>query len=116
MTILVPAKAGDVRDVRTIRLDDKVGDTTTPFDLTNASSVRALVRLKGTKAVLAGAVTDAVGGIVEIQLGIAPTDWLPARPKAGDWQFEVEVTFNDGTILTWPAYGYDTLEVFYDLD
>lgn len=95
-TILKRCHLGDVSDKRTLTLGGV-------DDLTAASSLRAHVYLreKDTTAELDVAILDANARTVELNLGDAG-GWLPLRPHPGDWRVQVEVTFGDGTILTWP--------------
>lgn len=96
MNALTPAHQGDRGDTRVVTL----GGIAT---LTSASSVRALITRDDTIVVLAAAVTDAAACEVTIQLGSADDDWLPSRPEVGAWRVQVEVTFADGSVLTWPT-------------
>lgn len=75
--------------------------------LNGATSVRALVQRKETIAILDATVTDAPGREVTVEWGTTG-GWLPSRPKVGRWDLQIEVTFVDGRILTWPNTGDGT--------
>lgn len=84
-------------------------------DLTNVSAVEGHVALDRTKVNLAAAVTDPVARTVRVQLGGAVGGWLRTA-EPGSWKLEIEATFLDGTILTWPAASTDTIVVRKDYD
>lgn len=115
-TIIKAAKAGDVGDVRLLQLVDVTDGVESIVDLTNAASVRVIVR-KHTAVVLSASVSgDPTNGTISVDLGTAPGDWLPAEPRAGNWKWESEVTYNSGDIITYPNDGYDVIPVIDDLD
>lgn len=69
----------------------------------------------GTRVTLSAAVvdgTDTAGvacGVSTVQLG-AGGGWLPLATPAA-YFLEHQVTFADGKIITWPAQGYDGINV-----
>lgn len=89
------AVQGDVNRKRVYKLSGTL-------NLATVISVEAHVWKNGTIATLAATVTDPVNRLVEVNLGVNPGDWLPAIPIPGPWAFEIECTFGDGSILTWP--------------
>jgi hypothetical protein len=97
---------GDVNDTATITLAGVA-------DLTTAASAEAHVKLEGVTATLTCTIPDPNGLDVDIALG-AGAGWL-ATAAPGPWKLEVQVTFNDGRVLTWPATGTDTIQVRADL-
>lgn len=116
MTKLKSAKAGDVGEVRRLQLRGRISDESAGVDLIDAVSVRAIAKRNGVSVVLPVTVFDSATGVVDVALGALPADWLPKGPSIGKWQFEVEVTYTNGSILTWPNEGYDEIEVYRDLD
>lgn len=88
--------AGDVNDRRIVILNGV-------DSLLSFSSGIANIQRNGVSADLVVSVVDPVKRIVQINLGVAPTDWLPSRPALGTWIGQLEITFGDGTILTWPS-------------
>lgn len=92
---LTPAVSGDLGDTRTVRLDGLT-------DLENVTAIEAHVwRTSTAGVVLAAAVVDATERTVRINLGEA-SGWL-ATAEPGTWFIEVEATFNDGSVLTFPS-------------
>lgn len=96
MTILTNPRVhqGDVGDSAVFTLDGIAS-------LSGVASVRALVQRRGSVEILTAAVTDAIAREVTVQWGAAG-GWLPSRPKVGKWDLQIEVTFGDGRVLTWP--------------
>ncbi len=79
-------------------------------DLTGAASIEAHVWRSGfLAATLAAAVSDPVERLVVVQL----SPWL-ATATPGEWYFEIEMTFGDGTVLTWPSCDPPILRVRAD--
>lgn len=100
--------AGDIGDKLTVDL----GGIAT---LSAATVVEAHVWRSGTApVVLTGTVTDAEACTIEIDLG-GVGEWLPGT-EPGRWSIEFEVTFLDGSKLTWPQMGPDTVIVRSDHD
>lgn len=86
---------GDVNDTITAVLNGVE-------DLVPATAVEAHVwRHDVAPETLAAAITDPVTRTVIVQLGGA-TGWLFDAAETV-WYLDVQVTFADGTILTWPA-------------
>lgn len=92
-TALKPCHQGDRGDLRVVQLS---GAT-----LTAATSARCLLR-KGTTTVVLDVDLDNEAGTATIHLGDGDDDWLPTRPAVGAWSGQIEVTYADGSILTWP--------------
>lgn len=109
MAMTPTAVAGDVGDTITVRLDG--------IDTLNASSVRAIVRRPGTTTshVLTATITDANERTVTISLGDAD-GWLATDATVGTWDLEIEATFANGDVLTWPSAQPMRLAVRSDLD
>lgn len=87
-------------------------------DITGATPL-GLVRLNGVLVQLAGGsvyravATESLKCAVEVPLGEIG-GWLP-QAAVGEWQYETQLTFADGSIVTWPGRGYDTIIVSEDL-
>lgn len=97
---------GDIGDTITITLDGV-------DDLNNVASVECHVTKGTTTATLAAAVANPVARTVLVQLGTVAqllTGWL-AGAQPGTWSLETEVTFADGTVLTWPDLNTDYIAV-----
>ena len=101
-----PATSGDANDERIVTL----GGTA---DLATVSSIRALVQSKAdpsVSSVLSASVLNATARTVTVVFG----SWLATAAAGGYW-LEVETTWSDGTILTFPQGRPDSLQVFADL-
>ncbi len=100
MTELAPAVQGDVNDFRSVTLHGVE-------DLTAVTAIETHVWKTGTtplvEATLATTIVDATERTARIELG-GVAGWL-ATAAPGTWFLEVEATFGDGTVLTWPAKG-----------
>ena len=93
---LQPAVQGDVNDRRQLRLD---GLET----LDAVTSIKGHVWRRGVADVeLAVTVTDSAARTVELNLG-GVGGWLATRTDAATWFIEIEATFSNGSVLTWPA-------------
>lgn len=85
-----------------------------PVDLTNATSIRFIMKSAYTPQFLAAngqctVVGPAPSGQVQYQ-------WIPTDTAAsGNFQAEIEVTFSDGTILTCPNTEYMLIQIIDDL-
>lgn len=78
-------------------------------DLTGLSSVEAHVWNNTTRATLAASVVDATERTVRVNFGIAG-GWLPSLPAVGTWSIEIQGTFGDGSIYTWPEGSNPTMK------
>lgn len=94
---------GDLNDKLTVTLDGVA-------DLNAVTAVVGHVWRPGVAPVnLTAAVTNAATRVVTIQLG-SGGGWL-ATAVVDNWRFEVQATYADGSILTWPAGSPDTIIV-----
>ena len=105
-----PCVAGDIGDTRNVTL----GGVQTLVGATAVAHVRYLAD-PTVIADLAATITSTTDRTVTVNLGTSG-GWLPSRPASGDWDIEVEVTFGDGSVLTFPDGDPDTLTVRDDLD
>jgi hypothetical protein len=106
-----------------LRIDMKLGDTRpdfyaqcldgeTPVPLTFVNQVLLIMR-KPDDTLFSQPLTvesPAADGFVSRSWGVGDLDQI------GDYRYEVEVTFGDGTKQTFPARGNGTLSVTDDLD
>lgn len=109
MTRLKGAVQGDVNDERVVALDGV-------DSLANVSSIAVHVWRPGVDVVtLTATVLDADERTITIPLGATAEGWLGTidlTPMSRrDYFVEYQVTWADGTVLTFPAEGYDTLPV-----
>ena len=101
MAELDPIVTGDVDITRTVTLGGV-------DDLSNVSSIEAHIWRTGDDvANLTATVADATARTVEIDFG-GSSGWLATltSPTLGHeerWNLEVEVTFNDNSVITWPV-------------
>lgn len=85
-------------------------------DLATATGAEAHAWRKGVASTtLVATITNPTTRTVSVALG-GVAGWLSsAGPPAGgdalDWDFEIQVTWADGTVLTWPAETPDTIIV-----
>lgn len=94
---------GDVNDTITVVLSGVE-------DLTTANAIEAHVWRRSVDSVtLTAAITDTVTRTAVVQLGGA-TGWLSDALIAA-WSVDFQVTFVDGTILTWPSGVPDVIAV-----
>lgn len=95
--------AGDIGDTITVTLGGIAS-------LDAVVSVEAHIWKPGTPPeVLAAAVTDNDTCTIQVQLGDA-TGWLVDAAQ-GRWNIEYELTFGDGSELTWPQMRPDEIVV-----
>jgi hypothetical protein len=81
-----------------------------PLDLTNATSVKLIMKSAGALVTGTCTIVDAVdGGIKYVWAG-------GDTAVSGTYQVEFQVTWNDGTKQTLPNDSYDTVTVMDDLD
>lgn len=104
MTTLPHAVAGDVNDFRTVILNGVE-------DLDTVTAIETHIWRPDTAAVvLTTAVTDSDARIIRFELGGA-LGWLATVATPNAWFVEYQLTFADGTILTWPQKTPDVLLV-----
>jgi hypothetical protein len=82
-----------------------------PVDLTRASVVLNMIRASGRLVIARAPVTvvDAAGGVVRYDWASEDTD------SRGEHRAEIEVTYSDGRVETFPAGGYLTIQIIEDL-
>jgi hypothetical protein len=86
-------------------------------DITGATAVGHVKLDDGVTINLPGgtpfkAVADGDGpAVMRVPLG----SWLQTASQ-GEWRYETEVTFLNGSVITWPSKGYDLIIVTEDLD
>jgi hypothetical protein len=98
---------GDVNDTITVVLSGVE-------NLLTATAVEAHVwRADVAPETLPAAITDPVTRTVLVQLGGA-SGWL-SDAAANVWYVDVQVTFADGSVFTWPSGGPDTIAVRDDM-
>lgn len=98
--------AGDVGDTITVTLGGIA-------NLDTVSAVEAHVWKQGsTPATLTATVLDATACTIEVALG-DDEGWL-AETTSGRWNIEYELTFGDGSKLTWPQLSPDLVVVRSD--
>jgi hypothetical protein len=101
---LQPAVQGDVGDRRIVRLDGVA-------NLDGVDTIRAHAWRRNVADVELGVtVVDSAARTVEVDLGGAD-GWLATVTEAAVWFIEVEATFVDGSVLTWPADAPMTIAV-----
>jgi hypothetical protein len=101
----------------TIKQDDTypalvatLSDANGPVDVTNATSIRLL--LKGATAAVSGVMTK-----VTASAGIVSYDWQAADTAVpGDYKGEIEVTWPGPKVETFPNDSYFTVTVVADLN
>jgi hypothetical protein len=94
---------GDVDDIITVTLGGIV-------DLNDVASLEAHVwRRQSSATTLPATVADATARTIVVNLGSAD-GWL-ATATPHDWMIEYELTFADGSVLTWPDEKPDTIKV-----
>lgn len=87
-------------------------DGSAPVDLTSASQVRLLVKRSGSVA---------VSSVMTVEDQATNPGWVHhtwqvgETSAAGNFRGEVEVTWGDGTVQTFPAEGYAPIRVTDDL-
>jgi hypothetical protein len=113
MTFII--KQNDTRPAYVAVLKEDFGlETEAPVDLTNATSVRFLARKAGQDDVLnidgEADIDDAVNGIVSYTWGAGDT------AESGEYEIEIEVTWNDSGVETFPNGSYASMTIVDDLD
>jgi hypothetical protein len=106
-----------------LQLDMKIGDTRPKFVTPVLDSDGAAISLSGASAVLNIQLPDQTLVTKTLTIdspatnGIVSYQWLIGDlPVIGDYKFEVQVTFGDGTKQTFPPKDYGTISVHADLD
>jgi hypothetical protein len=80
--------------------------------LTGVATVVAKVsRNGGTATTLTAAVTDETERQVTVQLGDV-AGWLPTRTTLETYDLEIQATYVNGAVLTWPAGRKDRIVVW----
>lgn len=107
-------KQNDRRPLFVVALKDDFGEETeAAVNLTSATSAAFNMREAGGGAVKISAVTatisDAANGVVTYAWGADDLDTV------GEYEAEVEVTWNDGKKETFPNNGYWTVNVVDDI-
>jgi hypothetical protein len=113
MTFII--KQNDTRPAYVAVLKEDFGlETEAPVDLTDAESVRFLARTTDNTEVLnvdgSADIDDAVNGIISYTWAEGDT------ATVGEYQIEIEVTWDDGGVETFPNNGYASMTVVDDLD
>ena len=109
MAVTSSIKQNDSSPAFTATLRDGDGDV---VDLTNATA-RFLMRNRRTreqKVAAAASVTDESGGRISYQWLAGDTD------TPGVFQVEIEVTFSDETVATFPSDGYHQLTILAEIN
>jgi hypothetical protein len=102
-----------------LQLDMKIGDTRPIFSTPILDSDGVAISLASATALLNIQLPDL--SLVTKTLVIVGSNvtyqWLTNDlPVIGDYRFEVQITFGDGTKQTFPPKGYGTISVHADLD
>jgi hypothetical protein len=104
MTTLPHAVAGDINDFRNVILAGIQ-------DLDTVDELEAHIWQHNVDPVtLAATVADSAERTIRVELGDA-TGWLAVDATVGSWLIEYQLTFLDGTVLTWPQHRPDVLPV-----
>lgn len=107
MTQTLTLKRGDTAP----RFRARVLDDATPVSLITAASAKLLMKGNGLSLALPVTIEDQTGNDGWVHRNWAPTDLA----VAGVYKGELEVTWNDGTVQTFPADGGFTILVTQDL-
>lgn len=85
----------------------------TAVDITNALEVRFHMRTRGETPTV---VIDARAQVVDAVEGQVKYDWLRSdTAEPGRYEAEVEVTYTDGSVETFPNGGYETITIIDDV-
>lgn len=109
MTVITNMKRNDTKPEFTATLTDGDGNAT---DLSSATEVRFLMHDRKARSLKVNAtaeITDAANGRIRYIWASGDTDTV------GEYDVEVQVTFSDGTIESYPNNGYHRLRVLKDL-
>lgn len=102
-------KQNDTAPAYTVQLTD---EDSAPVALTLASSVKMLMRMVGTTT----AKINAAASILYAATGIIAYPWSASDLNTvGEFEAEVEVTWVDGTVETFPNDGFNTILVVDDI-
>lgn len=112
MALDVVLKQHDTRPTQVWNLTQTVGGTTTPVNLTTASSVLVLLKDQASATTGGGTatITNAAAGTISYTPN-ATTDTATVRK----WNAEIQVTWSDGGIETFPNDSYFTIRIIGDL-
>lgn len=100
---LKAAISGDVGDIRLIKVSGN-------FDnLDDVASVRALAQKGSATVELGASVASSAARTIQVELGSPPGGWLSGGPTLGKWTMQLEITFDNGQVLTWP--NQDTMNI-----
>jgi hypothetical protein len=113
MTFII--KQNDTRPAYVATLKEDVGtEDEAAVDLTNADTIRFLARLSSETGVLN---IDGVADIDDAVNGVISYTWAEGDTAlAGDYDVEIEVTWTDGGVETFPNEGYASMTITDDLD
>jgi Rib/alpha/Esp surface antigen-like repeat protein len=83
-----------------------------PVDITAALDLRFHMRPIGE----AGLTIDARASVIDAAEGVVKYDWLPEDTAVpGRYEAEVEVTYTDGSVETFPNGGYEIITIVDDV-
>lgn len=113
MTFII--KQNDTRPAYVATLKEDFGlETEAAVNLTNAESVRFLARRAGQNEMLD---IDGIADIEDAALGIVSYTWDTGdTATVGEYEIEIEVTWDDGGVETFPNNGYASMSIVDDLD
>lgn len=114
MTFII--KQNDTRPVYVATLKEDFGlQTEAPVDLTNAESIRFLAKIADNPS--GDLLVDGVADIDDAANGVVSYTWVEGdTATVGEYNIEIEVTWNDGGVETFPNNGYGSMTVTDDLD
>lgn len=112
MTFII--KQNDTRPVYVATLiEDADLQTEAPVDLTDATSIRFLARQTDNETNLIEGEAD----ITDVENGVITYTWAEGdTATVGEYDIEVEVTWDDGGVETFPNEGYASMTITDDLD
>jgi hypothetical protein len=83
-----------------------------PVSIVNALDVRFHMRLRGEQTLK----IDARASVIDAETGTVKYDWLTQdTDTAGRYEAEIEVTYTDGSIETFPNGGYLSINIIDDI-
>jgi len=81
-------------------------------NIVNALDVRFHMRLQGELTLK----VDARAGIIDAAGGVVKYDWFPEDTDTpGRYEAEIEITYTDGSVETFPNGGYEIVTVVDDI-